>query len=74
MSKKDMLIVEGEVIDVLKGGTFKVHIDSPYDKDIIAHISGKMRQNFIRILKGDKVDVELSPYDFSIGRIVYRKK
>ncbi len=70
--EKDMIRIEGRVIDALPNTTFKVMLDN--DLEILAHISGKMRQNFIKIVPGDKVVVELSPYDLKKGRIVYRKK
>ncbi len=70
--EKDMIRIEGRVVDSLPNTTFKVVLDN--DLEILAHISGKMRQNFIKIVPGDKVVVELSPYDLKKGRIVYRKK
>ncbi len=70
--EKDMIRIEGRVVDSLPNTTFKVILDN--DLEILAHISGKMRQNFIKIVPGDKVVVELSPYDLKKGRIVYRKK
>ncbi|MGC8611925.1 MAG: translation initiation factor IF-1 [Athalassotoga sp.] len=70
--EKDMIRIEGRVIDALPNTTFKVMLDN--DLEVLAHISGKMRQNFIKIVPGDKVVVELSPYDLKKGRIVYRKK
>ncbi len=63
---------EGEVIECLPNTTFRVKLSNK--KEILAHLSGKMRLNFIRILPGDKVIVEISPYDEKRGRIVYRKK
>ena len=63
---------EGEVIEALPNATFKVKMDD--GKEILAHLSGKMRLHFIRILPGDRVKVEVSPYDDRRGRIVYRKK
>ncbi len=65
-------IHEGVVIESLPNTTFKVKLDN--GKDVLAHISGRMRLNFIRVLVGDRVKVELSPYDESKGRIVYRGK
>ncbi|MCL4408447.1 MAG: translation initiation factor IF-1 [Thermotogae bacterium] len=70
--EKDMIRIEGRVVDSLPNTTFKVILDN--DLEVLAHISGKMRQNFIKIVPGDKVVVELSPYDLKKGRIVYRKK
>jgi translation initiation factor IF-1 len=64
------IVVEGEVIETLPNGMFRVQLDSGHE--ILAHISGKMRIHFIRILPGDKVRVELSPYDLTRGRIIYR--
>ncbi len=72
MSKKDVIELEGVVIDALPNAMFKVKLEN--DHQIIAHISGKLRMNFIRILPGDKVTVELSPYDLTKGRITWRKK
>ncbi|OBX75849.1 translation initiation factor IF-1 [Moraxella atlantae] len=71
MSKKDDVIeFEGEVVDTLPNTLFKVRLENGHE--IIAHISGKMRKNYIRILTGDKVKVEMTPYDLSKGRITYR--
>jgi len=64
--------VEGKVIEPLPNAMFRVELDNGHQ--ILAHISGKMRMNYIRILSGDKVTVELSPYDLTRGRIVYRYK
>lgn len=72
MSKKDIIEVEGEVIEALPNAIFKVKLEN--DHEILAHISGKLRMNYIRILPGDKVTVELSPYDLTRGRITWRKK
>lgn len=72
MSKEDHIEMEGEVIDTLPNTTFKVRLENGHV--VIAHISGKMRKNYIRILTGDKVKVELTPYDLSKGRITYRAK
>lgn len=68
--KEKGIIMEGEVVEALPNGMFKVKLESGHE--VLAHISGKMRINFIRILPGDKVKVELSPYDLTRGRIVYR--
>ena len=72
MSKKDVIELEGTIIDALPNALFKVKLEN--DHEIIAHISGKLRMHFIRILPGDKVTVELSPYDLTKGRITWRKK
>lgn len=72
MAKEDLIQVEGTVVEPLPNAMFKVAL--PNGKQILAHISGKMRMNYIRILPGDKVTVELSPYDLSRGRITYRAK
>ena len=72
MAKEDNLEFEGEVIETLPNTTFKVKLEN--DHIIEAHISGKMRMHFIKILPGDTVTVELSPYDLSRGRITYRSK
>jgi translation initiation factor IF-1 len=70
MSKEDNLEFEGEVIETLRNTTFKVKLDNGHI--IEAHISGKMRKHYIRILTGDKVKVEMSPYDLTKGRITFR--
>jgi len=72
VTKKDAIEVEGVVTEALPNAMFRVELDNGYK--VLAHISGKMRMNFIRILPGDRVLIELSPYDFSRGRIVYRFK
>jgi translation initiation factor IF-1 len=72
MSKQESIQVEGEVVETLPNASFRVRLEN--DHIILAHISGKMRMNYIRILPGDKVLIELSPYDLSRGRIVYRYK
>ncbi|MDO5689671.1 MAG: translation initiation factor IF-1 [Tissierellia bacterium] len=72
MSKKDVIEVEGVVVDALPNTIFKVRLVNGHE--IIAHISGKLRMNYIRILPGDKVMVELSPYDLTKGRITWRNK
>ncbi len=71
-AKGDILEVEGEVLELLPNTKFKVKL--PNEHVILAHISGKMRMNFIKILPGDKVLVEISKYDLSKGRIIYRSK
>ena len=72
MSKKDVIEVEGTVIEAMPNTIFKVKL--AYGHEITAHISGKLRMNYIRILPGDKVLVELSPYDLTKGRITWRNK
>ena len=72
MSKEDTIKVEGQVIDVLPNATFKVKLNDT-GLTVLSYISGRMRQHEIRILMGDKVDVEMSPYDLTKGRIVRRK-
>lgn len=72
MSKSDMIEVEGTVVEVLPNTTFKVTLQN--DHIIIAHIGGKLRMNNIRILPGDKVTIEMSPYDLTKGRIIWRSK
>ena len=70
MVKKDAIRLEGKVIDALPNAMFKVELENGHQ--IMAHVSGKMRMHFIRILPGDSVTVEMSPYDLSRGRIVLR--
>ena len=72
MAKSDMIAVEGVVVESLPNTTFQVDIGNGHM--ILAHISGKLRMNFIRILPGDKVTVEMSPYDLTRGRITWRSK
>ena len=72
MAKSDMIEVEGVVVESLPNTTFQVDIGNGHTR--LAHISGKLRMNFIRILPGDKVTVEMSPYDLTRGRITYRMK
>ena len=72
MAKEDVIEVEGVVVEALPNTNFKVELENGHI--IIAHISGKLRMNYIRILPGDKVTVELSPYDLTRGRITWRKK
>ena len=71
MANKDAIVVEGKVIDVLPGGKFKVELENGFTVE--AHVSGKIRMNYIRILPGDTVKIEVSPYDLTRGRITYRK-
>ena len=72
LAKSDMIEVEGVVVESLPNTTFQVDIGNGHN--ILAHISGKLRMNFIRILPGDKVTVEMSPYDLTRGRITWRSK
>jgi translation initiation factor IF-1 len=72
MAKEDTIEVEGTVIEPLPNAMFRVELANGHK--ILAHVSGKIRMNFIRILPGDKVTVELSPYDLTRGRIIYRFK
>ncbi|MCQ1530918.1 translation initiation factor IF-1 [Lutispora saccharofermentans] len=72
MSKQDVIEVEGKVLEALPNANFLVELENKHR--ILAHISGKLRMNFIRILPGDKVTVELSPYDLTRGRITWRGK
>jgi len=72
MAKEDQIEMEGTVIDTLPNTMFRVQLENGHV--VIAHISGKMRKNYIRILKGDKVTVQLTPYDLSKGRISFRSR
>ena len=72
MSKADVIEVEGTVLELLPNAMFNVELENKHV--VLAHISGKLRMNFIRILPGDKVTIELSPYDLSKGRIIWRDK
>ncbi|MDD4526812.1 MAG: translation initiation factor IF-1 [Candidatus Margulisbacteria bacterium] len=72
MMVKDVIEVEGVILEALPNAMFKVQLDT--GQEILAHVSGKIRKNFIRILLGDRVKVELSPYDLSKGRISFRLK
>ena len=72
MSKEDVIEVEGVVVEALPNAMFKVKLEN--DHIILAHVSGKMRMNFIRIVPGDRVTMELTSYDLSRGRITYRFK
>lgn len=72
MPKQEGIKVDGVVLEALPNATFKVRLDT--GQEVTAHVSGKMRIHFIKILPGDKVQVELSPYDLTKGRIVYRYK
>lgn len=72
MSKSDVIEIEGKVIEKLPNAMFQVRLENGHQ--VLAHISGKLRMNYIRILPGDKVTIELSPYDLSKGRIIWRDK
>ena len=72
MAKQDVIELEGTVLDTLPNAMFKVELENGHV--ILAHVSGKIRMNYIRILPGDKVTVEMSPYDLTKGRITYRFK
>ena len=72
MSKADVIEIEGKVIEKLPNAMFQVELEN--GQQVLAHISGKLRMNFIRILPGDKVTIELSPYDLTKGRIIWRDK
>ena len=72
MAKEDVIEVEGKVIEKLPNAMFRVTLENGHE--VLAHISGKLRMNFIKILPGDKVTIELSPYDLTKGRITWRDK
>jgi len=72
MSKKDVIELMGEIVEALPSALFRVKVET--GQVILAHVSGKIRKHFIRILPGDKVKVELSPYDLTRGRIVFRER
>ena len=72
MSKSDLIEMEGTIVETLPNAMFKVELENGHV--VLAHISGKLRMNFIRILPGDKVKIELSPYDLNKGRIIWRDK
>lgn len=72
MAKDDVMELEGMVVETLPNAMFKVELENGYQ--ILAHISGKLRMNFIKILPGDKVTIEMSPYDLTRGRITWRSK
>ncbi len=72
MSKEDVIEVEGKVLEAMPNAMFKVQLENGHQ--ILAHISGKLRMHYIRILPGDKVTVEMSPYDLTRGRITWRGK
>ena len=70
MPKEEAIVLDGTVVETLANTKFRIKIDSGHE--ILAHISGKMRKHFIRIIPGDRVTVEVSPYDLTRGRIIYR--
>ena len=72
MAKEDLIEVEGKVLETLPNAMFRVELENGHK--VLAHVSGKMRMHFIRILPGDKVTVQLTPYDLSRGRITFRAK
>ena len=72
MSKEDVIEIEGVVVEKLPNAMFKVELENGHQ--VLAHISGKLKKNFIRILPGDKVTMEMSPYDLTKGRITWRDK
>ncbi len=72
MSKADVIEIEGTVLEKLPGAMFRVELENGHE--VLAHISGKLRMNYIKILPGDKVTLELSPYDLTKGRIIWRDK
>ena len=72
MAKEELIKIEGEIVEALPNAMFRVKLDNGHI--VLAHVAGKMRMHFIRILPGDKVKIELSPYDLSRGRITYRYK
>ena len=72
MSKQGLIKQDGTITEALSNATFRVKLENEHE--IVAHISGKMRMNYIRILPGDRVTVEMSPYDLTRGRIIYRYK
>jgi len=72
MAKEGVIEVEGKIVELLPNAMFRVELDNGHA--VLAHISGKMRMHFIRVLAGDRVKVELSPYDLTRGRITYRYK
>ena len=72
MSKEETIQMQGEIVDTLPNATFRVKLENGHI--VLGHISGKMRMHYIRILPGDKVTVELTPYDLTRGRIVFRAK
>jgi translation initiation factor IF-1 len=74
MASDDLIELEGTVTEVYPAGKFLVHVDQGQGVKVLAHLGGKMRQHQIRVVLGDKVRIEVSPYDLTKGRIVYRQK
>jgi len=74
MSKEDCIEVQGVVVEKFPSGLFSVKLDQDQERTVLAHLAGKLRRNRIRVLAGDRVTLELSPYDLTKGRIVYRHK
>jgi translation initiation factor IF-1 len=74
MSKDDVILMQGSVVEILPNTVFKVRLDGTENTIITAHVSGKIRKNKIRILRGDRVEVEMTPYDLTLGRISKRLK
>ncbi|MDT8369196.1 MAG: translation initiation factor IF-1 [Longimicrobiales bacterium] len=72
MAKEENIEIEGTISEVLPNATFRVELENGHE--VLAHLSGKMRQNYIRVLEGDRVKCELSPYDLTRGRVTYRYK
>jgi len=72
MPKEDAIVVEGKILETLPNAMFRVELENGHK--VLAHISGKMRMHYIKILPGDRVTVELSPYDLTRGRIIFREK
>lgn len=72
MAREEKIQVEGEVVDSLPNAMFRVRLEMPSHPEIVAHISGRMRMHYIRILPGDRVTLDISPYDLTKGRITYR--
>jgi translation initiation factor IF-1 len=74
VAKVEVYEVEGRVVEALANTQFRVKLSPPYDHEVIAHVAGRMRKSFIRIIPGDMVKVEISPYDMSRGRITWRSR
>ena len=74
MSKEDAIEVQGTVVEKFPAGLFSVQLDQDRDRVVLAHLAGKLRRNRIRVLAGDRVTLEMSPYDLTKGRITYRHK
>ena len=72
MAKEDLIKLEGEVVEILPNATFRIKLDNMEDRIILGHISGKMRRFNIKVIQGDRVELEMSPYDLTKGRIIRR--